>query len=366
MKKHAIIADFGHVFTQLYCDVLSKKCNINMDLFLFIHLSQEGRVKEGDVNILESRDVDFDVFSDIETITFISLNPSNSSFIEELFTYSTEAISKTHIYVTDDELDRWRRCQLEHNEIVADTKYFISDSCVKVIPKVVNFIALDLAFKEPLEAVLGRDDFKIINARDPFWSMPTAHVELLGNILNLNTRHDITENSILIGSKRGVFGLLDVISIIQSFYKSGILSKYKFHLFTYKKKKSLRVLIDLYCMYVRIFKREIVDIGYPVAMNSLAYTNIVMSCSHFIMQGRGGISTARSYLRYGRGVIAVKSSTPNKRELVDALGVNALVYNSYDELAELIKNTEVDVIENQNKMKLDLERSYAELKKLYC
>ncbi|MGR5133190.1 hypothetical protein [Vibrio alfacsensis] len=366
MRKHAIVGFSEHVFANLYLDVLVNKCGVSANNLIFITLDATG--KECDSDIVEK--VSFDSLSwkeleSFETLTFMSLNSLNSHYVDKIFKYSNVFCEKVYIYLTDDELDRWNISKKRNGIIYADKKLNISESCVNVIPNIRAFITLGKAFRDSLEDTLGRSDFRIIEGRDPFGTMPVRHIECLEKIYNLNTHHDSPEMSLLIGSKQGVFSVGQVIKIIEAFHREKLLDKFKFHVFTNKNNKKFRVLIDLYCLYLRKIKKARVDVGFPTATNSLTYTNIVMSCSYLLLQGRGGISTARTYLRLCRGSVAVLNETPNKRELVDGLGLDVISYHDFDDLVEKIKTQKVDIIQNAKKMESDLLKSYASLNELY-
>ncbi|MCX2758242.1 hypothetical protein OQJ65_08770 [Vibrio sp. Sgm 22] len=363
MNKHAIVGFSDHVFTNLYIDVLINKCSVDPNSIELICLGDiEDTNENSRVHKVRFRDVLPEQFIDFKSITFISLNSFNSSYLEIIISYTRDNI---YIYLTDDELARWKLSKIENGKVSKSNKLNIGESCVNVLPKIKNFISLGSVYREPLESVLERNDFDIIEGRDPFGTMPVEHLELLKRIYDIGSLHDSSEKSVLIGSKQGVFSAKEVIDIIRSFNRNNLLDEFKFHIFTNKNNRKARVIIDLYALYMRKIRKVKIDIGFPIATNSLTYSNLVMSCSVFLLQGRGGISTARTYLRFSRGIIAVQKNTPNESELVKGLGIDLISYTDFDDLVSQVINQSVDIERNSQKIEIDLKRSYDSLGNLY-
>lgn len=99
-------------------------------------------------------------------------------------------------------------------------------------------------------------------------------------------RNDVPARRVIIGTKGA--GLLWSILAINSF--RGI-NNAQFVIFSMPAKK--RILLDLYLIIYRIFFRKKVSIIYLQYLLPTGYNEIIASCSHLMLQRRGGASTAR-------------------------------------------------------------------------
>ncbi|WP_064609113.1 hypothetical protein [Photobacterium sp. J15] len=368
-NKHVIIGHGKHVFTNLYIDVLVNKANVDQDKLVFLTIDSDAETdlpSNVRVSCVSYDRALLSQLSEAKSFTLISFTSTNSFVVKDIYDFEKDLIKKVRIYLTDDELDRWKKIKQQKGVIAESKKLHISSDVVELLPRIKTFITLDKAFRGALSDVLGRDDFNIINVRDPFATMPVEHTDKLNDLFEMKLIHDKPENRILLGSKRERFTLKQLISLIKSFNKQGILNDYKFLLFHHDKVKFTRILIDLYCLYLRYVKKSIVTISYPTVTNSLTYTCMIMSCSHFILQPRGGISSARQYMTNGRGIVCVSEGSPNDRELSYGLGLDLIRFSSFDDLAKKIKNNNVDIEENKIKMREELSSYFKLLKSSYC
>ncbi|MDX2319365.1 MAG: hypothetical protein QNK26_02075 [Moritella sp.] len=178
--------------------------------------------------------------------------------------------------------------------------------------------------------------------------MPTALWDKFTNLYLCDNEYTKPEDRILIGAKRGAFSLSDTISILKNLHQEGVLENNKCMLFIDKKHKSHRIFIDLYLSYLKLIKKCDVDISFPTPANNITYNALIMSCSHLILQGRGSMTTARSFITQARGVVHVETNSPNDIELTQSEGVEVAGFNNFRDLAINIKNNLIDV--NQNKL----------------
>lgn len=77
------------------------------------------------------------------------------------------------------------------------------------------------------------------------------------------------------------------------------------------------------------------------------------------------MSTARSYLSLGRGVIHVHKSSPNHQELCFSENVDIAEYENFSELANNIKSNNINIFHNREKILARYNKKYDELKKIY-
>ncbi|WP_083601678.1 hypothetical protein [Vibrio quintilis] len=358
----------NHGFTNLYIDMLIHNCHVKPENICLLTLDDEENKTLPDEHQILIRYYERCSLQDVssaKTITFISLSKSNSFFIKQLLDYSTENADKIYIHLTEDELDRWTLTKRKFGQIVETSKNSVSAACLAVMPLIKNFIASEAAFRPMLENVLERNDFNIIDARDAFSVMPVKLLRKFKDLYDDNSQNTQPEQKILIGAKRGVFKLREVISLLRSIEKQGILLDYKYMIFTYKKRKLFRVLIDLYCLYLRHIKKKIIDISYPTVTNSVTYNALLMSCSHIVLQRRGGMTSIKEYIRMGRGVVHAKADSTNHKELTQSIGVDVATYNNFSEIASNIKTNQIDIQQNQRIITRRFNDSYQKLRSVY-
>ena len=367
-EKHVIVGKSNHVFTNLYIDVLVTGCGLQSSRFVFLTLDDEDNftlpayIK---IPIVSYNKADVEAISLSSSITFLSFTIFNSYVCRDLYDLDSSTIERMYVFLTDDEVARWKKSIKRFGQIMPCEELRIGEDDIYMLPFIKNFITNGGAFRRPLEKILRRSDFNIIEARDPFSTMPVVHTKLFGEILAQNTVHDVQENKILLGSKRGCFNLVEVIAFINGLLVSRISNKYKIILFVDPSNKIQRIIIDMYCIFIKFFAKSIIDISYYSRTNSLVYTCIIMSCSHFVLQGRGGVSSARTYLRANRGLVCVKKGTPNALELEHGLNLGVIKYDSLFTLGKSLERFSISVETNTEVMKKDLSTSYRNLTQIY-
>ncbi|SHI42700.1 hypothetical protein VA7868_03689 [Vibrio aerogenes CECT 7868] len=367
-NKNIIVGKSNHVFTNLYIDMLIHNCHIHPDNLGLITLDDEKNTclpAEHDIFIDYYKNYQLQELSTAKTITFISLNAYNSFLIQALLDFSGVNADKIYIHLTEDELSRWKETHEQYGEIRETKKNSVSSCCLSVLPRIKHFIASEQAFRPEMEILLKRTDFTIVDARDAFSVMPVQLLNKFRELYSEQTQHTQPENKILIGAKRGVFKYLEIISFLRALDKAGILRDYKYMIFTYEKRKFFRVMIDLYCLYLRHIRKTIIDISYPTVTNSVTYNALLVSCSHIILQPRGSMTSVKEFIKMGRGVVHVEKDTRNHLELTLSVGVDVAAYSDPAELAENIKNNHIDIHANQLKVTQRFKDSFAKLNALY-
>ncbi|PMH46094.1 hypothetical protein BCU68_09315 [Vibrio sp. 10N.286.49.B3] len=364
-NKNAIIGRTSHTFLKLYIDMLIHKCDCSKDDICIIATDNSLTISELDgVMVIPFESVSNEDFIECKTITAISLSTHNSSYLSKIIDIG-DVRDKLYIHLTDDEVDRWLKTKDKHGELIPTKSNSFDDDCKHVLNHVKNLIAPRDYFEPSLQYLTGRDDLNFIDARDAFKSLPTLLWDKFSDVYTIDETQTAPENRIMIGAKRGVFSLFEVIALIQNLKKENLLPKYKLLVFTYKKKKSFRVLIDIYLGYLRKIRRCNVDISYPTATNSITYNALVMSCSHLLLQRRGSMSTTRSYLSLGRGVVHVEVDSPNYIELSKAESIKVAGYSSMRDVAKNIANGNIDLDINRKQIEERFEYKFSLLKDIY-
>ncbi|MCY9872509.1 hypothetical protein [Vibrio barjaei] len=368
IDKNIIIGSYGQMFAELYIDLLINRCEIPSDDICFVALDNQISSQCNSVCGVPAynfSDCSLDEFSECRSITTISLNPSNSSQLEQIITTTPKLIEKIYVHLTEDEVNRWVSTKKQYGELTITKKNYMSDACLRIIPKIENFIAAETPFREKLQHVLERDNFKIFDARDAFRSLPDNTWRLFSRLYEEDKKSSKPEQKILFGAKQGVFSIKYILGVFKELSSRGKLLDYKYMVFTYKKDKSVRIILDLYCIYMRNIKRKNIDISYPTASNAISYNALIMSCNHLILQYRGSMTTAKSYIALGCGTVHVERGSNNEIELCQNDGINAGIYSNTAELIDNITNNAIDIVDNKRLIEENYDYKYKVLNKIY-
>ncbi len=348
-NKHLIVASSNNIFTRLYIDMLINTIGVDAKKLSFISLDDgihSDIVHEYSIFCNYYKNNTVEELSKAKTITFMSLHKFNSPMIKDLLDFDENLTQKIYIHSSEDELNRWVLTKQKYGKLVSTKKNLVGDTCLSVLPRLTNFITAQ-AFRKEMEYVLERKDFTIINARDAFSVMPVQVLTKFQKLYQETSTNTAPDKKILIGVKRNVFSLFEVISILKNMEKQGIITKYKYMIFSYKNRLYFRILLDMYSLYLRHIKKKIVDISYPTVTNSVTYNSLIASCSDIILQKRGSMTTVKEFIRMGRGIVHVKEGTRNELELTQTIGVDVVKYTSFSNLAKNIKMNTVDIQENK-------------------
>jgi hypothetical protein len=364
-NKNIIIGSVEHIFVKLYVDMLLNNCDCPKNELCIVSTSGiSDTCKLDGVDIIPFESISIEEFDECKTITAISLGRHNSYQLAKIIN-ANDVLDRLYIHLTDDEVARWLKTAIKHKKLKPTNKNLLDDDCMFILNHVRNIIAPREYFESSLQFLIGRMDINYIDARDAFKSLPTKLWDKFSNLIYGGGNEVSPEKSIMVGAKRGVFPIRKVISLIRAFRDEGLLPEYKFVIFTYKKKKSFRILLDMYLIYLRLIRRCCVDIAYPTATNALTYNTLIMSCSHLILQGRGSMSTARSYLSLGRGVIHVKKGSPNHIELSESESIDVDGYLSMKDIAKNVTKEDICPTRNREQMEKRFEYKYCILRDIY-
>ncbi|MEZ8464831.1 hypothetical protein AB6D04_11240 [Vibrio splendidus] len=366
LNKNIIVGFENHVFTKLYIDVLIRKCSIKEEDIVLISLSESDQInhlKGTNVKLVNYRNVDPAALVSCKTVTSISLSLSNAPFLKSLLECSDKFIGKLYIHLTDDEVARWLKTIDKHGSLIQTRNNQINEDCLFVLSKVINFIAPEPYFRPSLEKILKRQELNFYDARDAFKSMPSELWDEFECMRSKFVEETQAENKILIGAKADSFTVLEVLSIIYRLGMAGVLNQHKLLVFVKPKRVFSRLVIDT---FLALFKMKcVVDISYVTPTNNINYNALFMSCSDIILQGRGSMSTARSYVSGGTGRIHVKDGSPNFIEMVEAEGISVCSYNTLTEIPLSFDHSLKVDEKNQKIMKNRFLHKYQVLNKIY-
>lgn len=367
-NKHVFFIADNDRFFYLYADALIHKAKISPDslvVIVFPMLGHMDNLKQlAQVTYVEMNSEAISSALDAKSITFMSLHKGNSSYVKQVLELNESISEKVHIFLTDDEVDRWGQVFKKHHNIVEDNKALIGRDDIWVLGKINKFIAHKKTFEQKLVTMLKRETIEFIDAGVIFDTLPTLESECLRQAYIKNQIFAGTEKKILIGTKQKSFNLNVIKSIIKE-CTAVLGDEYKFLILWHKKQRKERIFLDLYLIYLRHIKRKTVDVSYVTALNPLGYTALIMSCSHIILQGRGGASTARQFIKWSGGIICTQNGTANDFGFRDALGLDILSFKSSKELASKIKDSKISLQLNAERTQDEEKRSIQELSRLY-
>ena len=366
-NKHVFLVSNTEVFSPLYLDALLYKANISPESICVVYFKNNGSVVEepnkiDGISYISISDADETVFINAKTITYFSLSALNSFYVRKVLELDSNIKEKCYMFITDDEVERWLKCIDQYGCIKPDEKLLISENDVWVLGQQQCFIALDATFRSKLKRVLERTDIRIVDSGVVFDTLPTHCAEQVESALRLDPSNK--GKRIMLGSKPNAFKYKELKSLLNAFVSQGVHKSYKFIVMWPKQQWRKRVLLDLYLFYLRKIKKEVVDLSVITSLSPLAYTTLVMSNTHLVLQPRGGASTARQFIKWGQGVVCVASDSHNDQFFCDSQSVELLRYSTYSQLIEQLER-EVDVVGNANKIKSEEQRSLDVLAELY-
>ncbi|WP_086481669.1 hypothetical protein [Oceanospirillum sanctuarii] len=364
--KNIIIASVENIFTELYIDTLTKKCGIDSENIIVASFDDQNLIAEKKLSVkaIHYKDIEPSEIQKCNTITIISLHNKNSAALRYLIdNYGIQ--DRTYIHLTDDEVDRWLKTKNKYGNLIPAKNNFLDENCIYALHKVKNIIAPKPYFSNALEKLVPDQNFVFHDCRDAFKSMKSQLWDQVASIYQKNKNESRAERTICIGAKQGAIGLKDTLNIIKALVSENVIPEHKILIFTNKRKKYFRVFIDIYLGYLRHIKKKNIDAAYPTTSNVFTYNAIIMSCNNLILQGRGSMSTARSYIAMGRGAVHVKAGSPNHIELTEAERVDVLSYDSFEKLAKNFKRSSLDLENNKDIMNKRFKEKYSVLEKIY-
>jgi len=360
-NKHIFICIDHDSFIQLFIDALLSKTNLEKDDLAIVIIQFQPSYSFNKLIDVEYIDYTDDIIPDLvqaKSITFISLNNWNAPVLNKIVTQDNKIARKINILITDDEVDRWNKNFNINSFLKEDVSQHISKEVIKALSYNFNFIMTD-NFRHVVTKILNRD-VNTVNASIIFDILLTDQSNKLLQIVNTIPKD---HKKILLGSKAGSFGFRATIKIFNSFNKLKMTDRYKFVCLNQGKHK---IALILYVFFMKIFKKINIQIEFFPPTDALTYSSMLSSISYFILQNRGGASSARNYAKWGCGVLCVMNDSPNIKLFKDIFKIDLLSFKNFDEIPSKIKNSKhIDVQQNRKKMMDEESRSIDILSKIY-
>lgn len=359
-EKHVIVISDVDKFFYLYADSLANKCGVDADkIVALVYKSgrKETLKKQVSFRYCYYSDSILRDLSVAKTITFMSLLSWNAPIFKKLVEIDSSNLDKLYINTTDDEVARWKKNHQTFGRLKKDLKAYISEADLFVLSKVKHFIAPKYYFKATLEKILARTDFKVHNASVIFDILPVYQSEQLRSELRPFKKASVP--NVLIGTKKAK--LKRVLSFLNRLDKQS----YPIHINLIALSAAKRWVLNRYLFFLRRVLGLHVTVEYLSTMPAVDYNTMVASCSHLVLQDRGGASTARVFLKWGAGQIVVDKGSPNGLIFANVFGVNFIDF-SYPINLETNSSKDIHFIDtNTQAVEAEETRSVKKLKVLY-
>ncbi|MDV2857693.1 hypothetical protein [Oceanimonas sp. CAM02] len=363
--KHVFFISEQDRFFYLFGDALICKLGVPHENIIPIvfktALSPISSPRLNDVCYLDYENVAIENIAEAKSVTFMSLNKWNSPIAKRLLDYSNTLSSKIYIFITDDEVERWDKSFQAYGRLKADDKLHIAPECIDLLGKNAFFIAPKPYFYKKISSVCERDNLNFIDASIIFDILPTTYSDLMQQIMLKNFNYGDEKYKVLIDTKRK--SRKEIVDFLKSDAAKKISVKAEFYCFV---KPSRRVALDCYLFVKRLFGGIKFDVNYLSPMSPQVYNAFLASCTHLILQDRGGASTARLFAKWGAGRIAVRKNSPNQYFLEGSYGIELYVYNERSMIGyDFFDNDNFDPEISKGNVLAEEERSIVSLAKVY-
>lgn len=366
-KNIFFISDRDYFF-QLQADALINKVGIEADSILaVVYKTGQGAVsseKPRGIRYIKYEDINLKDLLEAKSFTFISLNNWNSPIVEKLIDLNDCIIEKLYIFITDDEVERWRKNREENGVLSVDLNAHISESCIQVLKKVKFFIAPTPYFKPVISRALNRNALEFYNCSIIFDILPHEASGLLKKSLNVSGRNEPSQElRVLIGTKgvNWVF-LLKIIWYFTKALRKRELNKVRILVLLEQKNQKI---IDRLLFLKRFLGVKVVDFTYLSRMPPHLYNATVASCDVILLQDRGGASTARLFCKWACGTLVIRKKTPNYFFFKDVYNIDFISFERLKEIPSLLKREKIDNEKNAKRILSEEKRSIEIFAKIY-
>ncbi|SDS66640.1 hypothetical protein SAMN05216198_2471 [Halopseudomonas litoralis] len=363
--KHVFFIGDRDRFFYLFGDALISKLGLPAEKVVSIVL-KSGRQPVNSprltgVSYFNYADVEIESLSKAKSLTFMSLTKWNSPVVRRLISASDEFLEKIYIFITDDEVDRWKKNHAVNGRLVEDLKLDISGDCISVIEQVKFFIAPKAYFHEKIREISDRNDIEFFDASIIFDVLPHCYSEMMRRVFCENLEYGAGGARVLVETKGFSWKKLF------KFLKNPVFQQRSpdIQLFCFINPRR-RLLVEVFRAYQKVIGRGLFNITYLAPMPPQMYNAMLASCTHLILQDRGGASTARLFAKWGRGRIAVRRNSPNHLFLEECYGINLYVYDRIKEIDEsFFDGVGFDPLDSAKNVCAEEDRSLSVLSSLY-
>lgn len=363
--KHVFFISEQDRFFYLFGDALIYKLGVPHENIIPIvfktALSPISSPRLNDVCYLDYENVAIENIAEAKSVTFMSLNKWNSPIAKRLLDYSNTLSSKIYIFITDDEVERWDKSFQSHGKLKASDELHIAPECIDVLGKDISFIAPKPYFYQKISDLCERGGLNFIDASVIFDILPTTYSDFMRRVMLKKFDYGSEKYKVLIDTKRK--SRKEIVGFLRSDVAKKISGRAEFYCFV---KPTRRIALDFYLFIRRLFGGIKFDVNYLSPMSPQVYNAFLASCTHLILQDRGGASTARLFAKWGAGRIAVRKNSPNQYFLEGSYGIELYVYNERSMIGyDFFDNDNFDPEISKENVLAEEERSIASLAKVY-
>jgi len=347
-NKHVFIITDIDKFFYLNADAYINKVGISADRLCAVVLQTGSVDRFNELQFVEgvmyerfSEDVYAHVFK-ADTITSMSLMSYNSWFVHKLIEMNSSILDKLYLFLTDDEVDRWRIIFAKHGKLVPDLQLYFTDHDIAVLSVIKNVIAVPSTFK-PLLKDIFKHEVNYVDVGCVFDILPSYESSLLKKILPNSSLQGAFK--ILWGSKgvtrRSFHELLQFMWYVK-------VKNTEINVFT---RNPFQVIaVSIVRAIINVVSKKGLTVICLNHMDPLSYCSMVMSCNYFVLQDRGGASTAQLYLKWGRGIVCIRQKSHNSEYFKSGLRVNFIEYNTVKDLWNDIVTNKISIKENSEQL----------------
>lgn len=363
--KHVFFISDRDRFFYLFGDALIEKLGLQADCIVPVVFKSGLKPilspRLTDVSYVNYEDVGIEDLSEAKSLTFMSMNEWNSPIAKLLIDARDEFIEKIYVFITDDEVDRWKINHAANGKLLADRGLHISDDCVSVLGRVKYFIVPQPYFHEKIRDVLNRDDIEFVNASIIFDVLPKRYSEMLRRVFSEKLEYGGGGRRVLIGTK-GI-SWRKLLNILNGPVFQDLSSDTQVFCFV---SPARRFIFEAFRIYKKIFGRVSFNITYLGPMSPQMYNAMLASCTHLILQDRGGASSARLFAKWGQGRIAVRRDSPNHIFLEKCYGVELDTFDYENNISiDFFNGSDFDPLDSAKNVCAEEQRSISVLSSLY-
>lgn len=363
--KHVFFISDRDRFFYFFGDALIAKLGLRAERIVPVvfksGLKPVSSPKLDDVIYLNYENIGIESLSEAKSLTFMSLNEWNSPIAKRIIDARDDLIGKIHIFITDDEVDRWKKNYTANGRLVEDLSLHISADCIYVLGRVKFFIAPRPYFHQKIREVSNRGDIEFVDASIVFDVLPHEYSEMMRRIFCENLEYGGGNYRVLVGTKG--YSWKEFLKFLNNPVFQKHAPNTNFFCFV---SPGRRLFVEMFGLYNRMRGRSFFNITYLVPMSPQMYNAMLASCTHLILQDRGGASTARLFAKWGRGRIAVRKNSPNHIFLEECYGVDLYVYEQEQDIdSDFFEGNGFDPLDSAKNVCDEEERSLSVLSSLY-
>lgn len=338
-NKNVFIVGSSDKFLRLYLDALCSKTKIDLEsiiVFVLPYPNENWHILERieGVEYLDWNVSYINYLEEVNTITTISLLSYNSSIVKRILNLGTNIRSKFYLFLLDDEFERWLTIINKEGSLKPNDMLRVSEDDIESLKMIDNYICCEKTFKVKLEMITGRK-VNILDAAVVFDILPSKQHEQFDALTKKCFSYNNSSSciNILYGSK-GI-ELADVKKIIRLVIDLSK-NREKVNVTIITNVAKIIIFIEIIKLFLNKVKGYNITFKYVSDLTPFLYNTLISSCDFFVLQDRGGASSARTFSKLGNGYVCVTKGSHNYCFFEEGYNVRTLSYVDVYELSKLI------------------------------